>query len=46
MRNKAIECGFASEDEIEDMIKAWGEWSKTGEATLGIMNGEVLVNKK
>ncbi|KAI5457068.1 S-adenosyl-L-methionine-dependent methyltransferase [Mariannaea sp. PMI_226] len=46
MRSKAIELGIATEDEIEEMIKAWDEWSRTDDATLGIMNGEALVTKK
>ncbi|KAK7408533.1 hypothetical protein QQX98_009294 [Neonectria punicea] len=46
MRGKAIELGIATEQEIDDMANAWDEWSKTDDATLGIMNGEVLVDKK
>ncbi|KAH7022275.1 S-adenosyl-L-methionine-dependent methyltransferase [Ilyonectria destructans] len=46
MRGKAIELGIATEQEIDDMIDAWDKWSKTEDATLGIMNGEVLVDKK
>ncbi|KAH6889278.1 S-adenosyl-L-methionine-dependent methyltransferase [Thelonectria olida] len=46
MREKAIERGLATQDEIEGMIRAWDEWSKQDDATLGIMNGEILVSKK
>ncbi|KAF7551389.1 hypothetical protein G7Z17_g5043 [Cylindrodendrum hubeiense] len=46
MRGKAIELGIATEQEIDDMVNAWDEWSKTDDAILGIMNGEVLVDKK
>lgn len=46
MRGKAIELGMVTEQEIDDMVDAWDKWSKTDDATLGIMNGEVLVDKK
>ncbi|KAK4120099.1 S-adenosyl-L-methionine-dependent methyltransferase [Parathielavia appendiculata] len=45
MRSKGIEMGITTEQEIEDMIKAWREWVETEDATLGIMNGEVIIKK-
>jgi hypothetical protein len=45
MRTKGIELGITTEQEIDDMIKAWEKWITTEEATLGIMNGEVVVHK-
>jgi hypothetical protein len=45
MREKGIEMGLTTEEGIEEMIKAWEEWIETDDATLGIMNGEVIVKK-
>lgn len=45
MRTKAIELGIASDEDIDDMIEAWKEWSTTVDATLGLVNGEVVVIK-
>ncbi|KAF7546298.1 hypothetical protein G7046_g9337 [Stylonectria norvegica] len=46
MRFKAVEMGIATEEDIETMAKAWEEWSEIGDASLGIMNGEVIVEKR
>ncbi|KAL2015179.1 hypothetical protein VTK56DRAFT_6172 [Thermocarpiscus australiensis] len=46
MRTKALELGITTEEEIEGMIRAWGQWSRTDDATLGIMNGEVIVQRE
>jgi hypothetical protein len=45
MRSKGLEMGIVTEEGIEEMIKAWEEWIETADATLGIMNGEVIVTK-
>lgn len=45
MRAKAIEMDIATEKESDEMAEAWEEWSRTDDATLGIMNGEVLIDK-
>jgi SAM-dependent methyltransferase len=45
MRTKGLEMGLVTEEGIEEMIKAWEEWIETADATLGIMNGEVIVTK-
>ncbi|KAK4034484.1 S-adenosyl-L-methionine-dependent methyltransferase [Parachaetomium inaequale] len=45
MREKGIELGLTTEEGIEEMIKAWEGWIETDDATLGIMNGEVIVKK-
>ncbi|KAK4240080.1 methyltransferase [Achaetomium macrosporum] len=45
MRDKALEMGIATEEEIEGMIRGWEEWIETDDATLGIMNGEVVVRR-
>ncbi|KAF5584475.1 delta-24-sterol methyltransferase [Fusarium pseudoanthophilum] len=45
-RDKAIEMGNATGDELDEMAKAWEEWIETDDASLGIMNGEALITKK
>lgn len=45
MRGKGLELGITTEEDIDKMIKAWGKWIKMDEATLGIMNGEVIIHK-
>ncbi|KAH6617549.1 S-adenosyl-L-methionine-dependent methyltransferase [Chaetomium tenue] len=45
MRDKGLEMGITTVEDIEDMIKAWREWIETEGATLGLMNGEVIVKK-
>jgi hypothetical protein len=45
MRSKGIEMGFTTEEKIEEMIKAWQEWIETEDATLGIVNGEIIIKK-
>lgn len=44
MRSKGIEMGITTEGEVDGMIEAWKQWIATDEATLGIMNGEVIVH--
>lgn len=46
MRDKGIELGIVTEEDIEEMIKAWERWIEADDATLGIMNGEVIWRKK
>ena len=45
-REKAIEMGNATGEEIDEMAKAWEEWMDTDDASLGIMNGEALITKR
>jgi hypothetical protein len=44
-REQAIKLGLATSGDIDEMIKAWEEWSVTDTATLGIVNGEVVIHK-
>ncbi|KAF4966530.1 hypothetical protein FSARC_5772 [Fusarium sarcochroum] len=44
-REKSIELGLATGDELDDMAKAWEQWVETDDASLGIMNGEALITK-
>ncbi|KAJ4294666.1 hypothetical protein N0V88_004895 [Collariella sp. IMI 366227] len=45
LREKGIELGLTTEKGVEEMIKAWEEWIETSDATLGIMNGEIVAKK-
>jgi hypothetical protein len=44
-RVKAIELGLATEEEMDEMATSWEEWSETDGASLGIMNGELIIKK-
>lgn len=44
-REQALEYELATVSSISQMIEAWGTWAATEDATLGIMNGEVIVHK-
>ncbi|CAM1501186.1 Fc.00g103480.m01.CDS01 [Cosmosporella sp. VM-42] len=46
MRGKSLELGIATEAEISQMADAWEEWAGTDDASLGIMNGEIIIQKK
>ncbi|KAK4154057.1 methyltransferase [Chaetomidium leptoderma] len=43
MRDKGIELGITTEEGIDEMVEGWQEWIEAADATLGIMNGEVIV---
>lgn len=45
MRGKGLELGITTEEDIDKMIEGWKQWITTDEATLGIMNGEVIIHK-
>ncbi|KAK3946722.1 S-adenosyl-L-methionine-dependent methyltransferase [Pseudoneurospora amorphoporcata] len=45
MRKKGIEMGLTTEEGVEEMVSGWREWMSREDATLGIVNGEVIVKK-
>lgn len=45
LRETGLETGIASEDELEEMAKAWEEWVEKDDATLAMMQGEIMVQK-
>ncbi|CAF3652657.1 hypothetical protein FGSG_04216 [Fusarium graminearum PH-1] len=45
-REKAMEMGTATGDELDEMAKAWEQWIETDDASLGLMNGEALITKR
>lgn len=44
-RDKPLQLGLATEEDMREMIRAWEEWSETDSATLGIVNGELIIHK-
>ncbi|KIW21089.1 hypothetical protein PV08_01668 [Exophiala spinifera] len=45
LRDKALQSGLATEDNFEDMAKAWEAWAEIEDATMAMMHGEILVQK-
>lgn len=37
--------GIATEGDFEEMAVAWEEWMKADDGSLGIVNGEILIQK-
>jgi hypothetical protein len=45
LRDKALKSNLNTEDELDEMAKAWEEWADRDDAILAMMNGEILVQK-
>jgi hypothetical protein len=45
LREKALKGGLNTEEELDEMAKAWEEWAGRDDAILAMMNGEILVQK-
>jgi len=45
LRGKALKFGLGTENDFEEMAKAWEEWAKRDDASLAMLHGEVLVQK-
>jgi len=45
LREKALKFGLGTENDFEEMAKAWEEWAKRGDASLAMLHGEILVQK-
>ncbi|SMQ52469.1 unnamed protein product [Zymoseptoria tritici ST99CH_3D7] len=45
MRGKAVEEGWAREEEMDGMARAWDEWVEAEDGVWGLMNGEVIIRK-
>jgi hypothetical protein len=43
MRRVAVERGLATEEEFDEMVKAWKEWIEAPDAIHGIVNGELII---
>ncbi len=46
LRKAGLELGLASEDGLEEMAKGWEEWMEREDATLGMLQGEIIIRKK
>jgi hypothetical protein len=42
---KASKFGLGSEEEFEEMARAWEEWAEIDDASLASLNGEILIHK-
>lgn len=45
LREKALKFGLGTENDLEEMAKAWEEWAKRDDASLAMLHGEILVQK-
>ncbi len=45
MRRKAVEIGAMTDDQAEEMAAAWQEWAARDDASMGMMHGEILIQK-
>lgn len=45
-RTQSIEMGIATEKDMDVMLEDWGKWMDADDATLGIVNGQAIVNTK
>jgi len=45
LRDRALKFGVEIEDDFEEMAKAWEKWVDIEDASLAMVNGEILVEK-
>jgi hypothetical protein len=45
LREKALKFGLGSDDDFEEMARAWEEWAERDDASLAMLHGEILVQK-
>ncbi|RYP46595.1 hypothetical protein DL768_007217 [Monosporascus sp. mg162] len=45
MRKKAIELGLITDSDVEEMAAGWEAWAERDDASLGMMHGEILIQK-
>lgn len=45
MRDRALASGLVTESDLSEMATAWKEWVECDDATLGMMHGEILIQK-
>lgn len=46
MREGGFKSGLVTEDELKEMAEAWEEWAKRDDASLAMINGEILIEKE
>lgn len=45
LRDRALAAGLGTEHEFEEMAMSWERWAKTDDASLAMLNGEILIQK-
>lgn len=45
LRQIGLDRGFMTEQDLEEIAKAWEEWVGREDGVLGMMQGEVLIEK-
>ncbi len=45
MRTIGLESGWVTEDDLEEMAGAWEQWRESDDATLGMLHGEIIIQK-
>jgi hypothetical protein len=45
LRKAGLESGLATESDLEEMAKDWEEWAGRDDANLGMLHGEILIQK-
>ena len=45
LRKRGLEAGLVTENDLDEMVKAWKEWETRDDATLGMLQGEILIQK-
>jgi hypothetical protein len=45
LRAKALKFSLGTENDFEDMAQAWEEWATKDDASLAMLQGEIIITK-
>lgn len=45
IRKAGLASGLITENDLDEMAKAWEEWVESDDASLGMIHGEILIQK-
>jgi hypothetical protein len=45
IRERGLESELVTENDLEEMARAWGEWVDKEDATLAMIQGEILIQR-
>jgi hypothetical protein len=45
LREVGLKSGLVTENDLEEMAKAWEEWAERDDASLAMMHGEILIQR-
>jgi hypothetical protein len=45
LREVGLKSGLVTENDLEEMAKAWEEWAGRDDASLAMMHGEILIQR-